>query len=153
MNILLNWTIIHSAGFWRFPGLSLKALPWCWISAICLGVYDIREQGLAWPLEGKCVLNYEIIESFSPQNQTRHFLVDSGQLISSWGVTDGWFNWPLATDRRRYLCHLLNKQPLLWPKAKNKLKRKIINSIMHVELSYVLGSGTLKNWSFHVTKE
>lgn len=41
---LIQWLIIHSARFPRLPGWFWKALPWCWISAICLEVYNIREQ-------------------------------------------------------------------------------------------------------------
>ena len=37
---------------------------------------------------------------------------------------DYWLNWPLTTDRKSCLCHLLSKQPSLWPKAKDKFKRK-----------------------------
>lgn len=135
----ISWLIIES---------TLMVLNFCHLP----GSLWHQEQGLAWPLEEKSVVNYELIESFLPSEPNMSL---SGWLGSvdeqlRWAV-DGWFNRPLATNRRRHLCHLLNKQPLLWPKAKNKLKRKKFNYACGTKLCF--GEGDLKKLVVHGTKE
>lgn len=76
----------------------------------------------------------------SPLKAKHPFLGASGLLHSRrWGspcLTE------LAAADRRGLSHLLTRQCSPWPKANDKLKRKKIDSIISVDLSYISGWDT-----------
>lgn len=100
LSILLNslHQILETSGWF------LQVIPWCRISATCLEVYDIRVQGLTWPREGKCYLNYEAIPSHLPWKPSIPFWVPQASWTADDGVLCSWPNWLPQTEVVSAIC-------------------------------------------------
>lgn len=137
-----KWNLFLRRGWWTSYSMnhnSLCQIPetsWLVLERIPMVLNICHLPGSLWhqtagsnlTVGRNCYLHYEAIGSYIPSIPNTSLLVDPGQLTSGWGVASGWMSWLLATERSG-LWHLLHKQPLLWPKAKNKLKRKKSNQL------------------------